>query len=68
LEGTEEALLKDCDAENDVYPGGGVAIVGEFDLPGCIFRIKFMGAVGFASARVKRPAVEVAEGGNGCCG
>jgi len=31
-------------------------------------RMKFMGAEGFASARGKRPAVEVAERGKGGCG
>ena len=30
--------------------------------------MKFIGAFGFASAREKRPAVAVAEGGKGCCG
>jgi hypothetical protein len=36
--------------------------------PGWILRMKFMGAFGLASARENRPAVEVAEGGKGCCG
>ncbi len=36
--------------------------------PGGILRMKFIGAFGLASAREKRPAVEVAEGGKGCCG
>jgi hypothetical protein len=35
--------------------------------PGGIFRIKFMGALGFASEREKSPEADVAEGGNGCC-
>lgn len=30
--------------------------------------MKFIGALGLASAREKRPAAEVAEGGKGCCG
>jgi hypothetical protein len=33
---------------------------------GWILRIKFIGALGLASARVKSPAVDVADGGNGC--
>jgi len=33
---------------------------------GAIFRMKFMGALGLASARAKRPLA--AEGGNGTCG
>ncbi len=51
--------MKDgCEGEADA---GGV-------WPGWILRMKFMGALGLASAREKRPAVEVAEGGKGCCG
>ncbi len=49
-----------------MYAAGGVERVGELDFPGWILRMKFMGAFGFASARVKRPAAEVAEGGKGC--
>lgn len=30
--------------------------------------MKFIGALGFASARENKPAVDVAEGGKGCCG
>lgn len=33
-----------------------------------ILRMKFMGAVGLASARLNKPEVEVADGGKGCCG
>jgi hypothetical protein len=40
---------------------------GEFE-SGWILRIKFIGALGLASARVKSPAVDVAEGGKGCWG
>lgn len=48
---------------NSVYCAGGVAL---FLLPGAIFRMKFMGALGFASERAKRPAV--ADGGKGVGG
>lgn len=30
--------------------------------------MKFIGALGLASARENKPAVDVAEGGKGCCG
>jgi hypothetical protein len=33
-----------------------------------ILRIKFIGALGLLSEREKRPDVEVADGGKGCCG
>lgn len=33
---------------------------------GAILRIKFIGALGLASVREKRPAMDVAEGGTGC--
>lgn len=46
----------------------GVVGAGDCDEPGGILRMKFMGALGFASARENKPAADVAEGGNGCCG
>lgn len=49
--------------EGKEFDGGGVSADW---LPGGILRMKFMGALGLASARVKRPAV--AAGGNGGCG
>lgn len=53
--------------------GKEVVNMGEGVIPleyalGVIFRMKFMGALGFDSARENRPAVDVADGGNGCCG
>jgi hypothetical protein len=57
--GAEDACVKEG-WENE-EEAGGVS-------PGGILRMKFMGAFGFASAREKRPAVAVAEGGKGCCG
>ena len=44
---------------------GGVDPEPEPELEGSL-RMKLIGPLGFASAREKRPAVEVAEGGNGC--
>ncbi len=46
--------------ENDEEAGGV--------WPGGILRMKFIGALGLDSAREKRPAVEVADGGKGCWG
>jgi hypothetical protein len=53
---------------SDGYVGG---VIDELEFladvfPGAIFRINAIGALGFASARAKSPAV--AEGGNGCWG
>lgn len=44
----------------------GEGVILEVAELGATLRIKFIGALGFDSAREKRPAVEVAEGGNGC--
>jgi hypothetical protein len=57
--GAEEAWVNEGWEKDD--DAGGV-------WPGWILRMKFIGAFGLASARENRPAVEVAEGGKGCCG
>jgi hypothetical protein len=46
----------------------GEGVIPLEDALGAIFRMKFIGALGLDSARENRPAVDVADGGNGCCG
>lgn len=63
--GAEEAWVKvGAGGKEVVNIGEGVILEGL--ALGAILRIKFMVALGLDSAREKRPAVDVAEGGNGC--
>ena len=45
-----------------------LAVEAAFCWPGGILRTKLMAALGFVSARVKRPSDAAAEGGNGAGG